>query len=228
MICFIFISWSLSLSLNFVIYLIGDLCTVVSACRNGFQKLEKVKDPNRRSRQLEELTGKMRDCKRYGVHCGSMDYGDLIYSEFWIKERSKLLFIFRKWLTIYYLLLILTCNVISSLSLGLSRSLTQKWKMWKAKIVQMLIGCSMRRSSLWCVSIFYTQALLLIFSVISLIGGFVKCFTEVWCTWEMRIDLYCLSFHAFFFFQIKELNYFVTLKKQWVILILTPWVPVIT
>lgn len=34
-------------------------------CRNGFQKLEKMKDSNRKSRQLEELTDKMRDCKRY-------------------------------------------------------------------------------------------------------------------------------------------------------------------
>ncbi|KAF8394736.1 hypothetical protein HHK36_020953 [Tetracentron sinense] len=32
--------------------------------RNGFQKLDKIKDPNRQSKQLEELTGKMRECKR--------------------------------------------------------------------------------------------------------------------------------------------------------------------
>ncbi|KAI3766204.1 hypothetical protein L2E82_16256 [Cichorium intybus] len=31
---------------------------------NGFQKFEKIKDPSRPSRQLEELTGKMRECKR--------------------------------------------------------------------------------------------------------------------------------------------------------------------
>ncbi|CAL5355824.1 unnamed protein product [Camellia sinensis] len=31
---------------------------------NGFQKLEKIKDSNRRSRQLEELTDKLRECKR--------------------------------------------------------------------------------------------------------------------------------------------------------------------
>ncbi|KAF6135493.1 hypothetical protein GIB67_015346 [Kingdonia uniflora] len=31
---------------------------------NGFQKLEKVKDLNRQTQQLEELTEKMRDCKR--------------------------------------------------------------------------------------------------------------------------------------------------------------------
>ncbi|CAA0841957.1 Novel plant SNARE 13, partial [Striga hermonthica] len=31
---------------------------------NGFQKLDKIKDSNRQSKQLEELTGKMRECKR--------------------------------------------------------------------------------------------------------------------------------------------------------------------
>ena len=35
----------------------------VSLTRNGFQKLEKIKDASRQSRQLEELTDKMRDCK---------------------------------------------------------------------------------------------------------------------------------------------------------------------
>nr|GMD74002.1 novel plant SNARE 13-like [Ipomoea batatas]GMD79185.1 novel plant SNARE 13-like [Ipomoea batatas]GMD80700.1 novel plant SNARE 13-like [Ipomoea batatas] len=33
-------------------------------CRNGFQKLDKIKDSNRQSKQLEELTGRMRECKR--------------------------------------------------------------------------------------------------------------------------------------------------------------------
>ncbi|KAH7513565.1 hypothetical protein FEM48_Zijuj12G0213600 [Ziziphus jujuba var. spinosa] len=32
--------------------------------RNGFQRLDKIKDSNRQSKQLEELTGKMRECKR--------------------------------------------------------------------------------------------------------------------------------------------------------------------
>ncbi|KAJ9549867.1 hypothetical protein OSB04_022410 [Centaurea solstitialis] len=32
--------------------------------RNGFQKFDKIKDSSRQSRQLEELTGKMRECKR--------------------------------------------------------------------------------------------------------------------------------------------------------------------
>ncbi|XP_020586180.1 novel plant SNARE 11-like isoform X2 [Phalaenopsis equestris] len=40
---------------------INDLLRALS---NGFQKLDKVKDPNRQSRQLEELTEKMRECKR--------------------------------------------------------------------------------------------------------------------------------------------------------------------
>ncbi|KAK7305369.1 hypothetical protein VNO77_43274 [Canavalia gladiata] len=31
---------------------------------NGFQKLDKIKDANRQSNQLEELTWKMRECKR--------------------------------------------------------------------------------------------------------------------------------------------------------------------
>ncbi|GMH08723.1 hypothetical protein Nepgr_010563 [Nepenthes gracilis] len=31
---------------------------------NGFQKLDKIKDPSRQTKQLEELTGKMRECKR--------------------------------------------------------------------------------------------------------------------------------------------------------------------
>lgn len=45
-----------------------DICAeqrYLFSCRNGFQKLEKIKDSNRQSRQLEELTGKMRECKRY-------------------------------------------------------------------------------------------------------------------------------------------------------------------
>ncbi|KAK7281682.1 hypothetical protein RIF29_09878 [Crotalaria pallida] len=32
--------------------------------RNGFQKLDNIKDSNGQSHQLEELTGKMRECKR--------------------------------------------------------------------------------------------------------------------------------------------------------------------
>lgn len=37
-------------------------------CRTGFQKLDKLKDEKRQSKQLEELTAKMRECKRYS--CG--------------------------------------------------------------------------------------------------------------------------------------------------------------
>ncbi|KAJ8747549.1 hypothetical protein K2173_013084 [Erythroxylum novogranatense] len=42
----------------------GQIADIFRALSNGFQKLEKIKDANRQSRQLEELTGKMRDCKR--------------------------------------------------------------------------------------------------------------------------------------------------------------------
>ncbi|KAI5655820.1 hypothetical protein M9H77_33007 [Catharanthus roseus] len=42
----------------------GQISDVFRALSNGFQKLEKIKDSSRQSRQLEELTGKMRDCKR--------------------------------------------------------------------------------------------------------------------------------------------------------------------
>jgi hypothetical protein len=35
-----------------------------ACCRNGFQKMDKIKDSNRQSKQLEDLTGKMRECKR--------------------------------------------------------------------------------------------------------------------------------------------------------------------
>ncbi|WCJ20754.1 putative plant snare 11 [Euphorbia peplus] len=42
----------------------GEIADVFRILSNGFQKLEKIKDVNRQSRQLEELTEKMRDCKR--------------------------------------------------------------------------------------------------------------------------------------------------------------------
>uniref|UniRef100_A0A1D1ZJA9 Putative plant SNARE 11 n=1 Tax=Anthurium amnicola TaxID=1678845 RepID=A0A1D1ZJA9_9ARAE len=42
----------------------GRVNDIFRALSNGFQKLEKIKDPSRRSRQLEELTEKMRECKR--------------------------------------------------------------------------------------------------------------------------------------------------------------------
>ncbi|CAK9143879.1 unnamed protein product [Ilex paraguariensis] len=42
----------------------GQIADIFRALSNGFQKLEKMKDSNRQSRQLEELTGKMRECKR--------------------------------------------------------------------------------------------------------------------------------------------------------------------
>ncbi|XP_009787634.1 putative plant SNARE 11 [Nicotiana tabacum] len=42
----------------------GQISDIFRALSNGFQKLEKIKDSNRQSRQLEELTGKMKECKR--------------------------------------------------------------------------------------------------------------------------------------------------------------------
>ncbi|XP_051145713.1 novel plant SNARE 11-like isoform X1 [Andrographis paniculata] len=42
----------------------GRIQDIFRALSNGFQKLEKIKDSNRQSRQLEELTDKMRECKR--------------------------------------------------------------------------------------------------------------------------------------------------------------------
>ncbi|KAF8412842.1 hypothetical protein HHK36_000814 [Tetracentron sinense] len=42
----------------------GQISDIFRALSNGFQKLEKIKDSNRQNRQLEELTGKMRECKR--------------------------------------------------------------------------------------------------------------------------------------------------------------------
>ncbi|XP_047307058.1 novel plant SNARE 11-like [Impatiens glandulifera] len=42
----------------------GQITDVLRSLSNGFQKLDKIKDPGRQNRQLEELTEKMRDCKR--------------------------------------------------------------------------------------------------------------------------------------------------------------------
>ncbi|RAL54715.1 unnamed protein product [Cuscuta campestris] len=42
----------------------GQISDIFRALTNGFQKLEKIKDSNRQSRMLEELTEKMRECKR--------------------------------------------------------------------------------------------------------------------------------------------------------------------
>lgn len=42
----------------------GQISDIFRALSNGFQKLEKIKDNNRQTRQLEELTEKMRECKR--------------------------------------------------------------------------------------------------------------------------------------------------------------------
>ncbi|WCJ41091.1 putative plant snare 13 [Euphorbia peplus] len=42
----------------------GEIKDNFRALSNGFQRVDKIKDSNRQSKQLEELTGKMRDCKR--------------------------------------------------------------------------------------------------------------------------------------------------------------------
>ncbi|OIW00179.1 hypothetical protein TanjilG_29169 [Lupinus angustifolius] len=42
----------------------GEIRDHFRALANGFHKLDKIKDSNRQSNQLEELTGKMRECKR--------------------------------------------------------------------------------------------------------------------------------------------------------------------
>ncbi|XP_062108909.1 novel plant SNARE 13 [Humulus lupulus] len=42
----------------------GEIRDNFRALSNGFQKLDKIKDSNRQSKQLEELTAKMRECKR--------------------------------------------------------------------------------------------------------------------------------------------------------------------
>ncbi|CAI9108215.1 OLC1v1007768C2 [Oldenlandia corymbosa var. corymbosa] len=42
----------------------GEIRDNFRSLANGFQKLDKIKDSNRQSKQLEELTGKMRECKR--------------------------------------------------------------------------------------------------------------------------------------------------------------------
>lgn len=42
----------------------GEVDDILRTLNNGFQKLDKIKDASRQSKQLEELTGKMRECKR--------------------------------------------------------------------------------------------------------------------------------------------------------------------
>ncbi|XP_062188054.1 novel plant SNARE 13-like [Phragmites australis] len=42
----------------------GEIQDIFRALQNGFQKMDKIKDSNRQSKQLEDLTGKMRECKR--------------------------------------------------------------------------------------------------------------------------------------------------------------------
>ena len=63
--------------------------------RKGFQNLERIKDVNRQSRQLEELTGKMRECKRYPEIEPSLSFHMHVISEYltvqhWLYTLSKI------------------------------------------------------------------------------------------------------------------------------------------
>jgi len=42
----------------------GEIHDIFRALQNGFQKMDKIKDSNRQAKQLEDLTGKMKECKR--------------------------------------------------------------------------------------------------------------------------------------------------------------------
>ncbi|PSS01561.1 putative plant SNARE like [Actinidia chinensis var. chinensis] len=42
----------------------GEISDNFRALANGFKNLDKIKDSNRQTKQVEELTGKMRECKR--------------------------------------------------------------------------------------------------------------------------------------------------------------------
>ncbi|KAG8099262.1 hypothetical protein GUJ93_ZPchr0013g36286 [Zizania palustris] len=42
----------------------GEIRDMFRALQNGFNKMDKIKDSNRQSKQLEDLTGKMKECKR--------------------------------------------------------------------------------------------------------------------------------------------------------------------
>ncbi|KAG8079586.1 hypothetical protein GUJ93_ZPchr0007g4260 [Zizania palustris] len=42
----------------------GEIHDIFRALQNGFNKMDKIKDSSRQSKQLEDLTGKMKECKR--------------------------------------------------------------------------------------------------------------------------------------------------------------------
>ncbi|KAL5198428.1 hypothetical protein ABZP36_001940 [Zizania latifolia] len=42
----------------------GEIQDIFRALQNGFNKMDKIKDSSRQSKQLEDLTGKMKECKR--------------------------------------------------------------------------------------------------------------------------------------------------------------------
>lgn len=59
---------------NTATYPLFIIIIFVFVFRNGFQRLDKIKDSNRQSKQLEELTGKMRECKRCATCCASLNF----------------------------------------------------------------------------------------------------------------------------------------------------------
>ncbi|XP_070675593.1 novel plant SNARE 11-like [Malus domestica] len=73
----------------------GQIADIFRALSNGFQKLEKIQDSNRQSRQLEELTDKMRDCKgrtqctRLPLYAGSGRCETVRVIEWLIKEFDR-------------------------------------------------------------------------------------------------------------------------------------------
>ncbi|KAG8063262.1 hypothetical protein GUJ93_ZPchr0003g17938 [Zizania palustris] len=42
----------------------GEIHDIFRALQNGFQKMDKIKDSNRQAKQLEDLTARMKECKR--------------------------------------------------------------------------------------------------------------------------------------------------------------------
>ncbi|XP_024986547.1 novel plant SNARE 11-like [Cynara cardunculus var. scolymus] len=71
----------------------GRITDVFRALSNGFQKLEKIKDSGRQSRQLEELTDKMRECKRlikeFEREVKDLDYTSIPHASRMLNERKQ-------------------------------------------------------------------------------------------------------------------------------------------
>ncbi|KAI3707407.1 hypothetical protein L6452_25901 [Arctium lappa] len=71
----------------------GRITDVFRALSNGFQKLEKIKDSGRQSRQLAELTDKMRECKRlikeFEREVKDLDYSSIPHASKTLNERKQ-------------------------------------------------------------------------------------------------------------------------------------------